>query len=399
MSSVFGKKVGNLCKTGFESHRKQGFENPRNYNILKEIILMEMMLNFTVGPVMSCQEVLDIAGISAPYFRTPEFSGMMLQNEKLILKFLNAPDNSRCVFLTASGTGAMEACVANILDNHDKVIVINGGSFGHRFVDLCELYGYDMTEVKCKFGQQIKKEQLDGLAGKGYTALLINMNETSSGVLYNMSLISKFCKENNILFIIDAISSFITDEIDMAEFGADAIIIGSQKALAVQPGIAVIALAPATISRIQNNKEKCMYLSLKEALKNMERGQTPFTPAVITLLQINKRLNIIRENGGIKAERERIAELADYFRKKIRSYPFEFIAQDKSNAVTALHPVTCGAKKIVCLLRDEYNIWACPNGGDLADKVFRIGHIGNITKENYNTLFAAFDDMKRREVI
>ena len=360
---------------------------------------MAGMLNFTVGPVMSCQEVLDIANISAPYFRTPEFSGMMLQNERLMLKFLNAPDNSRCVFLTASGTGAMESCVANILDNNDKVIVINGGSFGYRFVKLCEIYGYNMDEIKCEFGRQIKKEQLDRFAGRGYTALLVNMNETSSGVLYNMSLISRFCKENNILLIIDAISSFITDEIDMAGLGAAAVITGSQKALAVQPGIAAVALAPSAVIRIENNKEKCMYLSLKSALKDMERGQTPFTPAVTTLIQINKRLTTIEENGGIKAERGRIAELTCYFREKIRDYPFKLVAEDKSNAVTALHPVTCGAEKIIRILKDEYNIWACPNGGGFADEVFRIGHIGHITKENYDTLFSAFDDMKIQGVI
>lgn len=108
---------------------------------------------------------------------------------------------------------------------------------------------------------------------------------------------------------------------------------------------------------------------------------------------------MIEENGGIKAERARVEELAGYFREKIKDYPFELFAEDKSNAVTALHPVTCGAKKIVRLLKDEYNIWVCPNGGDLADEVFRVGHIGHITKENYDTLFSAFDDMKRQGVI
>lgn len=357
------------------------------------------MLNFTVGPVMSCQEVLEVASVSTPYFRTPEFSEVMLQNEELMLKFLHAPEKSRCVFLTTSGTGAMESCVMNILNNKDKIIVINGGSFGQRFVELCKLHEYEITEVRCEFGYQVQKEQLEILAGKGYTALLVNMDETSSGVLYDMPMISEFCKKNHIFLIIDAISAFITDEIDMERFGAAAIITGSQKALAVQPGIAAIALAPSALERIDENKEKCMYLSLKEALKNMERGQTPFTPAVTTLLQINKRLKRIENNGGIEAERTKIVELAKYFRNKIKDYPFEFITEDKSYAVTAIHPTTCGAKEIVRILKDEYGIWVCPNGGDLADKVFRIGHIGYITKEDYNTLFAAFDELKKRGII
>lgn len=357
------------------------------------------MINFTVGPVMSCEEVLKVASHSTPYFRTPEFSEIMIQNEKLMLKFLNAPEKSRCVFLTTSGTGAMESCVMNILNDQDKVIVINGGSFGHRFAQLCELHGHEIAEVRCEFGHQIKKEQLEVLSGKGYTALLINMDETSSGVLYDIPLISQFCKENGILLIIDAISAFITDEISMRKFDAAAVIIGSQKALACQPGIAAIALAPAALERIENNQEKCMYLSLKSALKNMERGQTPFTPAVTTLLQINKRLITMEKSGGIEEERSKIAELVHYFRERIVDYPFKFVAEDKSNAVTALHPTTCGAKEIVRVLKDEYGIWACPNGGDLADEIFRIGHIGSITKEDYDVLLAAFKDMEKRGII
>lgn len=348
---------------------------------------------------MSSDEVLEVASHSTPYFRTSEFSEIMLQNERLMLKYLKAPKNSRCVFLTTSGTGAMESCVMNILNIQDKVIVVNGGSFGQRFVELCKLHRYEVVEVKCEFGHQIRKEQLIELSGKGYTALLINLDETSSGLLYDISMVSQFCKANNILLIIDAISAFITDEIDMGKLDADAIIIGSQKALACQPGVAAIALAPAALVRVEDNKEKCMYLSLKDALKNMERGQTPFTPAVTTLIQINKRLTAIDENGGIETERTRIMEIADYFRNKILDYPFEFVAEDKSYAVTALHPTTCSAKEIIRVLKDEYGIWACPNGGDIADEVFRIGHIGKITKSNYDELFAAFDDMIIRGII
>lgn len=254
------------------------------------------MTNFTVGPVMSDPDIIEVANHSTPYFRTPEFSKVMLENEKLMLQFISAPENSRCVFLTTSGTGAMESCIMNILNKQDKVIVIDGGSFGHRFVELCELHQINHTVVNCKFGMQIKKNQLKGL--EGHTALLVNMNETSSGTLYDMDLISSFCNQNKILLIVDAISAFLSDNVNMNKFGAAAVIIGSQKALAVQPGISIIALAPEALNRIEANQEKCMYLSLKRAIKNMTRGQTPFTPAVTILLQINTRLNKILKSGG-----------------------------------------------------------------------------------------------------
>lgn len=360
------------------------------------------MLNFTVGPVMSLPEITKVASVSTPYFRTPEFSEVMLENEKIMLEFLEAPKNSRCVFLTTSGTGAMESCVMNVLNEQDKVIVINGGSFGARFAEMCEIHNLEYDEIKCDFGCQVTEKQFECFEGKGYTALLVNMDETSSGVLYDMHLISDFCKRNGILLIVDAISAFITDDINMEELNASVVITGSQKALAVQPGISVIALSPVAVERVNNNKEKTMYLSLKSALKNMERGQTPFTPAVTTLLQINTRLSGIRDNGGLKKERQKVIEICHMFREAVKDYPFEFVVKeekDRSNAVTAVRTVGCSAKKIIQVLKDEYDIWVCPNGGELSDIVFRVGHIGNIQVEDMKKLLDALSDMKKRNII
>ena len=95
------------------------------------------MVNFTVGPVMSSDEVLKIGGEQTPYFRNDEFSQVMLENEKLMKEFVYAEDKSRVVFITGSGTAAMEATVMNVFNEDDRVLVVNGGGFGQRFVDLC----------------------------------------------------------------------------------------------------------------------------------------------------------------------------------------------------------------------------------------------------------------------
>ena len=357
------------------------------------------MLNFTVGPVMSAEDVIEVANHSTPYFRTPEFSTLMKENEALMLEFLHAPENSRCVFLTSSGTGAMESLVMNVLNDRDKALVVNGGSFGQRFVDLCALHRRSFTEIKLPFGSALKREQLTPFIGCGYTALLINMHETSSGVLYNMPMIADFCKQNGILLLVDAISAFLADPLDMEALGAAAVITGSQKALAVQPGIAVVALAPAALARVEENPEVCMYLSLKEALVNGIRGQTPFTPAVTTLLQIHHRLTAIRNSGGAEAERRRIASVAAAFRAGIRDLPLECFSENPSNAVTALQPKKQNAKEIFQVLKDEYKIWICPNGGAWADSVFRVGHIGHITEADNQHLLDALHDLKARGIL
>ncbi len=103
---------------------------------------LDKMLNFTVGPVMSSDAVRAMGSEQVPYFRTAEFSETLLENERLMLQFTKAPQGSRTVFITGSGTASMEAVVMNLFSARDKVIVINGGSFGHRFVQLFETCWY-----------------------------------------------------------------------------------------------------------------------------------------------------------------------------------------------------------------------------------------------------------------
>jgi len=357
------------------------------------------MINFTIGPVQSSDRVREIGGEQVPYFRTPEFSEIMLENERLVKTFANAPEDSRVVFITGSGTASMEATVINTLNKEDKVLVVNGGSFGDRFVKLCQIHKIDYTEIKLEIGKTLKKEQLEQYGHKGYTAFLVNVDETSTGVYYDLNMIHEFCEDNSLFLIVDAISSFLADELDMSACNIDVMITGSQKALACPPGISLIVLSKKAIDRVYNNESKCLYLDLKSALDNGVRGQTPFTPAVGILLQINARLKEIEENGGVKSEIERTCTIANDFRNRIKDLPFEIVSDSLSNAVTPLHPLNASAHDIFSIMKDKYGIWVCPNGGDLKDKIFRVGHIGNLTLEDNDKLIAAFNDMKNNGLI
>lgn len=110
------------------------------------------MLNFTVGPVMSPSEVLEVSAKSAPYFRTPEFSQVMLENERIMLDLLSAPKDSRCVFLTASGTGAMEAAVMSVLAPAERVAVVNGGISGRGSSTYANFTGTTSTRLSLSSG-------------------------------------------------------------------------------------------------------------------------------------------------------------------------------------------------------------------------------------------------------
>ena len=106
------------------------------------------MLNFTVGPVMTSETVCAIGAEQVPYFRTAEFSEVMFENERLVKKFAKADENARVCFITGSGTASMEASVMNIFTGDDKVLVIDGGSFGHRFVEMLEIHDIPHTIIK-----------------------------------------------------------------------------------------------------------------------------------------------------------------------------------------------------------------------------------------------------------
>ncbi len=357
------------------------------------------MLNFTVGPVMCSSEVSAVGGEQVPYFRTPEFSALMIENEKLMIRFAKAPDGSKAVFMTNSSTGSMEAVVMNCFSENDKVLIIDGGSFGHRFVELCEIHEIPYTVLKLNHGQKLTKEKLYGFDASGFTGLLVNIDETSTGVLYDSEMIGEFCRKNNLFYVCDCVSSFLADPYDMAHCGADVMITGSQKVLACPPGVSIIILSPRGIGKVKNAKVKSMYFNLADALKNMERGQTPFTPAVGILRQINTRLKEIEKAGGADAEIARVKSQAEDFRRKIKELPFEFVSESPANGVTSVHPINADAYKIFEILKDEYNIWICPNGGDMKNTVFRVGHIGYLNHEDNTILINALKDMQKRQLI
>lgn len=346
---------------------------------------------------MSSPEVLAVGGSQVPYFRTTEFSSIMKENERLMKVMMKAPETARAVFLTGSGTAAMEAAVMNCLTKEDRVIVVNGGSFGARFAAICRTHEIPYDEICLEAGSALTEADLTPFEQKGYTAFLVNLGETSTGVLYDLPLISAFCRQNNLFLIVDAISAFLVDEIDMEESGADVVLTSSQKALALAPGVSVLMLSEKAQARIAEHPAKCMYFDFSDYLKNMERGQTPFTPAVGILLEMNARLRALDAAGGVEAERKRIAALAEDFRSKIVDLPFELFAQTPSNAVTALRVTgKTTATEIFETLKNEYDIFVCPNGGELRDTVLRVGHIGWLTEKDNDVLIAALYDMKEK---
>lgn len=344
---------------------------------------------FTPGPVKMSEEILQVGAKQTPYFRNSEFSDVTFACENGLLDMVNAPEGSKVIFLTASGTAGMESAVMNLLNKNDNALVVNGGGFGARFVDICAIHAIPHTNFKVK---NTNLTDIESLApNENYTALVVNAHETSVGHLYNLDAMGDYAFKNDMLYIVDAISMLVTDPLDMQQSNIDVVIAGSQKGLALPPGLTMVILAPKAINKLQNINS--LYFNFKDYLSNGERGQTPYTPAVTIMLQLEVRLNQIKKRGGIAQSIANAKEVANYFRQSIKTLPLKEYTPYMPNAMTTLTPTDGkSAMDIVNDLEENYKVMVCPNGGAERDSVFRVSHMGEMTKEYTDILINALHD-------
>src|SRR3989338_1638813 len=205
---------------------------------------------FTVGPTEMDDDLLHLAGTQPPYFRTREFYDLTAENKQLLLDFVDGEENSEVVFLTASGTAAMEASLINFFDEHSRLLIINGGMFGARYTRIAKLHKINFYELKLRPGESLKAIHLEPLRNEHFDGVVVNGHETSTGVLYDLELLGRFTRSKNALFVCDAISTFLADDYKMKEYGIDVTVTSSQKALGLHPGMSFIVLSPRALQQL-----------------------------------------------------------------------------------------------------------------------------------------------------
>ena len=347
---------------------------------------------FAIGPVEMFEETLEIGGKQVPYFRNDEFSQVVF-SASAGLKRLLFNEKGEIILLTCSGTGAMEATIMNCFTKEDNLIVINGGSFGNRFVQICEVHEIPHKAVVVEQGETLTREMIDEVIGdEEFTGLLVNLDETSIGQLYDIEMLSELCKEKDLVFVVDAISAFLADEVNMDKYGIDAVILSSQKALSLAPGLSVVALSEKILKRVEVIDSKSIYFDYKDYLKNGERGQTPFTPAVRVIIELEDMVKRLEEKG-IENIINDTHEIAVYFRKRIKEIGLDYPSYPLSNAVTPVIFPDENADVVYRELIDKYGFTVNPSGGDNAKKMFRVAHVGNHSIEDTEELVLAIEEI------
>lgn len=349
---------------------------------------------YTVGPTEMFESSLQVGGQQVPYFRNQSFSDVMLDCANHMKRFAGAAEEDKFLVLTASGTGAMEAAVINSLNEQDKVLVIVGGSFGKRFAQICSIHHIKHTDIVLQNNEALTEEHLAPYQNSGYTALLVNLDETSTGQLYDRKMLSEFCKKNNLLFVVDAVSAFATDPIEMNDLNIGILITSSQKALSLAPGLSFVWINNEVYqTRVINNKTQSLYFNFVDYVNNAERGQTPFTPAVGIVMQLQDICHKIDADGGIQTWIARTEHLAKDFRERIKSLPISIPEYPLANGLTPIIFNETDAQEINQRLLDEYGIQLNPCGGDQAHTMSRVAHMGNHTIEDNIYLCTALQEI------
>ena len=310
------------------------------------------------------------------HHRTPQFSKIFTEvREGLKILFGTVCD---VLVLAASGTGAMEAAVTNLFSPGEKVLVINGGKFGERWLRICRSFGLQVVEIKVEWGKAVKIETIEENLHDhpDIQGVLIQASETSTTALHPIRDIAKITRTGPLL-LVDGITAVGVLPMAMDEWGIDVLVTGSQKALMVPPGLGFISLSDRAWARTEKAKLPRFYFDLALERMSQAKGTTAFTPAISLIFGLRAALKIILEEGPdrVYARHERLARAT---RAAATALGLGLLApENPSPAVTGIFvPENMDADQLLDYLRDRMGIIFAEGQDQLRGKIIRIAHVG-----------------------
>ncbi|NPA27592.1 MAG: alanine--glyoxylate aminotransferase family protein [Epsilonproteobacteria bacterium] len=336
------------------------------------------MLLFTPGPTPVKEEVRLEMAKPTIHHRTPEFEAIF-KSARENLKELMKMDE--VIFLASSGTGAMEASILNLC--HKKALVVNAGKFGERFGKIVKAFNLELVELKYEWDSPANIEDIKRALREhsDIDAVALQICESSGGLRHPIEEIAKVVKEHNknIVVIADGITAVGVEEIDIENI--DALITGSQKALMLPPGLAMIGLSSLAVEKIGEGRG--FYFNLKSELKKQQQNTTAYTPATTLIIGLNKVFEEIEKFGGFerlysttKARHKAMLKALEALHLKI--YP-------KAPALAMATIIDSDSEKIRKILKSEFSVNVAGGQEHLKGKIFRVNNMGLI--EDYEMLW------------
>ncbi|MGZ8452638.1 MAG: pyridoxal-phosphate-dependent aminotransferase family protein [Candidatus Binatia bacterium] len=348
------------------------------------------------GPTPIPNEVVLAMAKTMIHHRTPQFN-KVFDEAREGLKKLFATKND-VLMLAASGTGAMEASVANLFSPGEKVLVINGGKFGERWFNIANAFGLNPIELKVEWGQAVKVADVERQlkAHPDIQGVMIQASETSTTVLHPVKEIAKLTK-NGPLFLVDGVTAVGVVPLPLDEWGIYVLVTGSQKALMLPPGLGFIALSDRAWEKTKTAKLPRFYFDLNLERKNQQKGSGAFTPAVSLIFGVRASLDMIQREGLVKvyARHDRLCRAT---RAAAKALGLKLLAPDSpSPAATGIYlPEGIDADAVLEYLRDKMNVVLAEGQDQLKGKAIRIAHIGYMGGFDVITAIAALEMALRK---
>jgi serine---pyruvate transaminase len=326
------------------------------------------------------------------HHRTQQFSAI-LDSARARLKPLFGT-NQEIILLASSGTGAMEAAVVNLLNPDDHAVFVNGGKFGERWGKLIRAHGAIGHEIKVEWGCSAQPEQIDDAlkTNPGACAVFVQASETSTGALHPVADIGEITKRRGVMLVVDGITSVGVFDQKMDEWGVDALMTGSQKALMLPPGLAMIALSDHALARAQQGRARRYYFDLVRELKaQRDEHTTAYTPAVGLVFGLSKALDLIHEEGLPRVFARQLL-MAESTRASAVPLGLRVFPENPAPGVTAMAtPDGLDSGKVVRYMRDELGVSIQGGQDQMKGKLIRIGHMGHLSPFDMLTAVGALE--------
>ena len=350
------------------------------------------------GPTPVPPSVLQAMTKQMEDHRGPAFANLIVSVTERLHEFFQTKND---VFIFASsGTGAMEAAVVNTLSPGDKVLVVSIGAFGDRFAEIARIFGAEVLKLEFPWGTAADPKVIHEHLAKhpDVKAVLVTHNETSTGVTNDLESIGEVVRSHQAILVVDAISSIGAIDLPVDTWGCDVVVTGSQKSWMIPPGISIVSVSEKAWKACQDATMPCYYWDFGAAKKFLEKKQTPFTPAVSLYYALDEALRLMADEG-LRNIVERHKRLGAYFRGGTRELGLQLLAPERyaSNIVTAIMaPPNVAVKDIRKMLRDDHDVIVAGGQGALTDKIFRVGHVGYVSREDLDGVLVALKDVLSR---
>ncbi|MBV8530988.1 MAG: alanine--glyoxylate aminotransferase family protein, partial [Candidatus Eremiobacteraeota bacterium] len=356
---------------------------------------MQRQLLFLPGPVTVAQPVLEAAARPMINHRGGEFAHLLERLSSALRPVFGTHGN--VLLLGSSGTGAMEAVFANLFSPGDRLLSCAVGTFGKRFAAIAEHYGCKVEPLETSLGAALDPHalaaRLERDRAREIAGVLLTHNETSTGVACDMAAIAPILKEHGAISLVDSVSGLGATEFHMDEWGYDAVVSASQKALAAPPGIGMVALSERAWIRSATARLPRFYFDLRRARDGAERGEMPWTPPISIIYALDVALQRYHAEGTSRYAR--LARYAATVHAAFERLGFSLVSRPGAHSTTvvaAFSPRGVEAGPLLKRLRETHGVVLAGGLGELAGKIVRFGTMGDIGEDD---ILAAIDAIER----